>query len=130
MSSWIYSSGLGLFLADRTLNSNTVINNLYSSNNCIGIGTSNPIYTLDVNGSIHSSNLYVNDSNTFITYSSNANYIGPVLEGLDGGALQANSIVQLFWNTSGVNINQLYAPSANIGTLTVSNLNISGSSIL
>jgi len=48
---------------------------------------------------------------------------------LDGGALQANSIVQLFWNTSGVNINQLYSPSANIGSLTVSNLNISGSSI-
>jgi len=128
MSSWIYSSGLGMFFADRTLNSNIVPNNLYSSNNCIGINTSNPIYTLDVNGNIHTtSNIYVYDSNTYISYASNANYIGPVLEGVYGGALQANNIVQLFWNTSGVNINQLYAPSANVGSLTVSNLNISGS---
>jgi hypothetical protein len=97
MSGWIYSSGLGMFFADRTQNSNIVPNNLYSSNNCIGINTSNPTYTLDVNGNIHtSSNIYVYDSNTYITYGSNANFAGPIINGIYGGALLANSNIELF----------------------------------
>jgi len=107
MSSWLYNAGLGQFMVDKTMPSNVLYAapiNLYSSNNCVGVNTSNPTYPLTVNGNMYlASNNYFYDSNTSISYASGQ---GLQFNSSNGGYVYTNGSVNWFWNASGFNFFQ------------------------
>ena len=123
-SSMLDVNGTSIFRNYICMSNTYGSNTFYTSNNYIGIGNSNPIATLDINGTLNiSSNVTIGGILTV----NNVEYITSNIRIYNSEIVNSNLTIYNNISVSNANISQLYIPTNNTGQVILGNVSISNS---